>query len=34
LCQGPPKEVLTPENLAQLYGSKVKFYQHFHRYGE
>ena len=30
LCYGPPKTVLTPQNLAQLYGSEVKFYQHVH----
>ncbi len=33
LCQGSPKEVLTPEMLFQLYGGEIKFYQHFHRYG-
>ncbi|MCD6528274.1 metal ABC transporter ATP-binding protein [bacterium] len=33
LCYGPPQEILTPENLAQLYGGQIKFYQHFYRYG-
>jgi len=33
LCYGSPQEILTPENLAQLYGGQIKFYQHFHRYG-
>jgi len=33
LCQGSPREVLTPEMLSQLYGGQIKFYQHFHRYG-
>jgi len=28
LCQGSPKEVLTPENLQKLYGEEVKFYEH------
>ena len=30
LCYGLPKEVLTSENLARLYGEKVKFYSHVH----
>jgi len=30
LCMGKPKEVLTPEQLKQLYMSKVKFYTHEH----
>lgn len=34
LCYGPPRRILTPKNLAQLYGGEVKFYKHFHRYGE
>jgi zinc transport system ATP-binding protein len=28
LCYGPPKEILTPQNLTQLFGGKIKFYQH------
>ncbi len=28
LCYGPPKEILTPQNLSQLFGGKMKFYQH------
>lgn len=28
LCYGPPREILTPQNLSQLFGGKVKFYQH------
>jgi len=28
VCQGPPKEVLTPEILQKLYGEEVKFYEH------
>ena len=28
LCLGAPKEVLTGEMLAQLYGGEIKFYQH------
>jgi zinc transport system ATP-binding protein len=28
LCQGPPKEVLTPKVLFELYGEEVKFYHH------
>jgi zinc transport system ATP-binding protein len=27
-CYGPPEEVLTPERLRELYGSKVRFYEH------
>ena len=30
LCYGAPKEALTPENLSQLYGEKIKFYHHLH----
>ena len=33
LCYGSPQEILTPENLTRLYGGEIKFYQHFHRYG-
>ncbi|MDI6602969.1 MAG: metal ABC transporter ATP-binding protein [Patescibacteria group bacterium] len=28
ICQGVPREVLTPENLQKLYGEEVKFYEH------
>jgi len=28
ICQGIPKEVLSPENLRDLYGEEVKFYEH------
>lgn len=31
ICQGVPKEVLTPEILRKLYGEEVKFYEH-HRH--
>ncbi|MBI4691836.1 MAG: metal ABC transporter ATP-binding protein [Candidatus Terrybacteria bacterium] len=30
VCQGPPQEVLKLENLNQLYGGEIKFYQHGH----
>lgn len=30
LCYGLPKEVLTPENLARLFGEDVGFYEHHH----
>jgi zinc transport system ATP-binding protein len=30
VCYGPPREVLTPESLQQLYGAQVKYYQHTH----
>ncbi|MCD6528233.1 metal ABC transporter ATP-binding protein [bacterium] len=30
LCSGPPREVLSPEVLEKLYGSKIKFYTHTH----
>jgi zinc transport system ATP-binding protein len=30
LCQGPPLETLTPENLQRLFGTEVAFYQHAH----
>ena len=29
ICQGIPKEVLTPEVLQKLYGQEVKFYVHY-----
>lgn len=28
VCQGRPKQTLTPQNLNKLYGEEVKFYQH------
>ena len=28
VCYGPPRKVLTPESLRQLFGEEVKFYQH------
>jgi zinc transport system ATP-binding protein len=30
ICQGPPVEILTPENLRQVYGQEVTFYEHKH----
>lgn len=30
LCYGPPKEVLTPEELERIYGVGVKYYEHAH----
>ncbi|EHL31811.1 metal ABC transporter ATP-binding protein [Legionella drancourtii] len=30
VCLGPPNEVLTPENLRNLYGGGIKFYKHKH----
>ncbi len=32
ICQGLPKEVLSPEILSKLYGQEVKFYQHYHQH--
>jgi len=29
-CFGPPKEILTPEVLEKIYGTKIKFYEHKH----
>lgn len=31
LCMGPPDEVITPQQLRDLYGTGVKYYQHQHR---
>jgi len=31
ICMGKPDEVLTPEQLKQLYGTGIKFYKHQHR---
>jgi len=28
LCMGPPKEILTPEMLEEVYGAPLKFYRH------
>jgi zinc transport system ATP-binding protein len=30
VCQGKPKEVITPESLSKLYGQEIKFYEHYH----
>jgi zinc transport system ATP-binding protein len=30
ICQGKPKEVVTPESLLKLYGQEIKFYEHYH----
>lgn len=30
ICQGVPKEVISPEILSKLYGQEIKFYQHYH----
>jgi zinc transport system ATP-binding protein len=30
ICQGKPKEVVTPESLSKLYGQEIKFYEHYH----
>lgn len=30
LCMGPPKELLTPAMLEELYGGPSKFYRHIH----
>jgi len=31
VCFGPPREILTPENLEKLYRTEIKFYKHTHR---
>lgn len=31
LCYGKPREVLTPEELEEIYGAGIKFYKHTHR---
>jgi ABC-type Mn2+/Zn2+ transport system ATPase subunit len=31
VCCGPPRKVLTPESLEELYGTGVKYYVHGHR---
>ena len=30
VCSGPPREILTPETLENLYGTEIKFYKHTH----
>jgi len=30
VCQGEPKEVISPETLSKLYGQEIKFYEHYH----
>jgi len=30
ICSGPPRGILTPENLEKLYGTEIKFYKHTH----
>ena len=30
ICQGKPKETVTPESLSKLYGQEIKFYEHYH----
>jgi len=30
ICQGKPKETVTPEALSKLYGQEIKFYEHYH----
>jgi len=30
ICFGSPREILTPENLGELYGTEIKFYKHTH----
>lgn len=32
VCQGIPKEVITPESLSKLYGQEIKFYEHYHEH--
>jgi len=34
LCYGKPREILTPENLEECYGTGIKFYEHTHRWGD
>jgi ABC-type Mn2+/Zn2+ transport system ATPase subunit len=34
LCEGDPKKVLTPDELHELYGEDIKFYEHNHCKGE
>ena len=30
LCYGPPREVMTPQTLEEIYGTGIKFYEHRH----
>jgi len=30
VCFGPPRDILTPQNLEKLYGTEIKFYKHTH----
>lgn len=30
ICQGVPKEVITPKTLTKLYGQEIRFYEHYH----
>jgi zinc transport system ATP-binding protein len=30
ICFGPPREVLTPQSLQELYGGEIRYYQHKH----
>lgn len=32
VCQGVPKEAITPETLSKLYGQEIKFYEHYHEH--
>lgn len=32
VCQGIPKDVITPETLSKLYGQEIKFYEHYHEH--
>jgi len=32
VCMGPPKEIMTPEMLEQLYGAPPKYYRHIHEH--
>lgn len=34
MCLGKPQEVLTPEQLKELYGTGIKYYEHDHNHGE
>jgi zinc transport system ATP-binding protein len=32
-CMGPPREILTPESLEEIYGAPSRYYQHAHGHG-
>ncbi len=32
ICQGIPREIITPENLSKLYGQEIRFYEHYHQH--